>query len=404
MTAGRKAVRILFVDQAVGFGGSIIVISHLLACLKRNHFSAVVVGEMDESVLAHHVRGRAKLEILRRPLNYVHMENFSNFLRRCGSPLLHRAGMYAFTIAAVIANITYMVRLGAIIVRQKIDVMHVNQSDNTEAIIVGLLLGRKIVIHVHGTGHVGFSYRWIMRTIRHVVAISEYIKRDLVENRVPASRISVVPNPTIIRPPSKQALERVKAAYEILPGQKIFGIFGRLVRWKGHKEFIDAAQIVLEKEPTARAFIVGDVSDGDKDFLAELQDMVRRAGLQDRVTFTGYIQEVDNLYSIMDVVVHASIEPEPFGLVITEAMAHGVPVVASNLGATREIITHGVDGFLMDPKKPTEMATAILGLLRDEPLRRAMGARAAETVRRKYNGNAYARRMGEVYRNVIGLA
>lgn len=404
MTSGRNAVRILFVDQAVGFGGSIIVISNLLTCLKKTHFAAVVVGEMDPRILAHHVGGRAKLEILHRPLNYVHMESFSNFLRRWRSPPLHRVGMYLFTIAAAIANLAYMIRLGAVIVRERIDVMHVNQSDNTEAIVTGLVLGRKIVIHVHGTGHAGLSYRWIMRAIPHVVAISEYIKRDLIENRVPESRISVVPNPTIIRPPSKQALERVKATYGIVPGQKIFGIFGRLVRWKGHAQFIHAAQIVLAKEPTARAFIVGDVSDGDKEFLHELKAMVQRSGIQNKVTFTGYVREVDRMYSVMDLVVHASIEPEPFGLVITEAMAHGIPVVASTLGATGEIITHGYDGLLVDPRQPEELASAILRLLRDDTLRETMGARAMETVQHKYNGDVYAERMGEVYRTVVGLA
>lgn len=404
MTAGRRTVRILFVDQAVGFGGSIIVVSHLLACLKRDRFAAVVVGEMDRRTLEHNVRGRAKLEILRRPLNYVHMERFATFLRRWDSPAVRRAGMYAFTVAAAVANLWYMLRLGAVIVREGIDVMHVNQSDNTEAILTGLILGRKIVIHAHGTGHVGWSYRWIMRTVPHVVAISEYIKRTLVENQVPEHRISVIPNPTIVRPPSRRTLEKVKATYGIGQGQKIFGIFGRLVRWKGHEQFIRAAQIVLAKEPGARAFIVGDVSDGDRGFLQELKALVDDSGICDRVTFTGYIQDVDRMYSVMDLVVHASIEPEPFGLVIIEAMAHGIPVVASNLGAPREIITPGHDGLLADPRQPQEMADAILSLLQNDALRKTMGARAADTARRKYSGQVYAQRMGEVYRMVVGAA
>lgn len=404
MTVDRKPLRILFVDQAVGFGGSIIVISRLLKCLKKPDFGAVVVGEMDERVLSYHIADRAKLKIIRRPLNYVHMEGFSNFLRQWRYPLFHRFGMYAFTAIAAFVNLTYMIRLAAVIIRERIDVMHVNQPDNIEAILTGLALGRKIVIHAHGTGHVGLSYRWIMQAIPHVVAISEYIKRDLIKNRISASRISVVPNPTIIRPPAKSAIDRVKMTYGILPGQKIFGIFGRVVPWKGHKEFLAAAQIVLLKEPTARAFIVGDVSDGDKEFLHELKAMVNRGSLQDRVIFTGYIQEVDGMYSVMDLVVHASIEPEPFGLVITEAMAHGVPVVASKLGATPEIITHDYDGLLVDPTKPEELAQAILNLLQDDRRRKSMGARARESAEHKYDGRVYAERMGEVYRSVVGCA
>lgn len=404
MTSRSKAVRILFVDQAVGFGGSIVVVSHLLKCLKRPDFAAVVVGEMDERVLSYQVAGMAKLRVIRHPLNYVHMEIFSGLLRRWHSPLIRRLGMYAFTIAAGFANLTYMVRLAAVIVREKIDIVHINQADNTEAVIAALALGRKIVIHAHGTGHVGLSYRWIMKSIRHVVAISEYIKTTLVANQVPASRISVIPNPTIVKPLSRSMIDRVKARYRVLPGQKIFGIFGRVVRWKGHQEFILAAKIVLSSEPNARAFIVGDASDGDKQFIDDVKKMVESSGFQDRVTFTGYIQNVDCMYGIMDVVVHASIEPEPFGLVITEAMAHGIAVVASKLGATPEILTDGYDGLLVDPTRPEDMANAILSLLQDDHKRETMGARARASAERRYNGRLYADRMGEIYRNVVGLA
>lgn len=404
MTDKQKALRILFVDQAVGFGGSIVVVSHLLKCLRRQDFEAVVVGEMDESVLSYHIDGLAKLKIIRRPLNYVHMDKLSGFLRRWRAPFLYRVGMYLFTVAAVFTNVTYVIRLARLIVGEKIDIVHINQSDNMEAILTTLALGRKVVIHAHGAGHVSLPYRWIVRSIPHVVAISEHIKDRLVENRLPADRISVIPNPTIVRSVRKVAIERACAAYRILPGQKTFGIFGRIVPWKGHKEFILAAEIVLSSEPAARAFVVGDVSDGDSTFLRDLKQMVETSELTDRVTFTGYIQDVERMYSIMDVVVHASTYPEPFGLVITEAMAHGIPVVASKLGATAEIITDGYDGVLVDPTEPQEMADAILGLLKDDHMRLNMGTRARESVERRYNGRLYAERMAAVYRSVVGRA
>ncbi len=400
----RNPVRILFVDQAVGFGGSIVVVSHLLKRLKRPEFEAVMVGEMDERLLSYHFAGLAKLKIIRRPLNYVHMEIFSAFLRRQKSTSLRRIGMYAFTVAAACANVTYMIRLALVILRERIDVVHINQADNMEAILTSLALGRKILLHAHGTGHAGLSYRWVMRSAPHIVAISEYIRRCLIESQVPASRISVLPNPTIVRPPSRPVLDRIRATYHIRSEHKIFGIFGRVVPWKGHREFVMAAQAILANEPSARAFIVGDASDGDQDFLHDLREMVRQSGLEDRITFTGYVQEVDQMYGIMHVVVHASIEPEPFGLVITEAMTHGIPVVASNLGATREIITPGHDGLIVDPRRPDEMAAAILTLLRDDQKRAAMGARARESAEKRYDAQIYADRMGEVYRNVLGIA
>lgn len=400
----QKALRILFVEQAVGFGGSLIVVSHLLKCLKRRDFSPVVVGEMDEDVLRYHIGDRAKLEIIRHLLNYAHRAQFSRILKRFRSHFLYRFGMYAFTLAAAFANLVYTVRLCIVILRNRIDIVHINQPDNTEALIAALLLKRKIVIHAHGTGYIGLTHRWILPAVKHFVAISEHVNKYLLSCDIPESRISIVPNPTIVDIPSQQAIEKVRNAYEITHSQKTFGIFGRLVPWKGHKQFLAAAEIVLSANKDARAFIVGDISDGPDGFVSELRTLAQQSSFLDRITFTGHILKIEGMYGVMDVVVHASIEPEPFGLVITEAMAHGIPVVASNLGATQEIITHGYDGFIVDPSHADEMADAILRLLQDDQLRKTMGDRARENVEQRYNGHVYARRMGDMYHNVLRSA
>lgn len=402
MTHPDKAVRILFVEQGVGFGGSLVVVSHLLRCLNRPDFSSVVVGEMDEDVLRYHIGDRAKLEVIRHTLNYVHQAKVSSILRRFGSPFLFRFGMYAFTLVATITNLAYAVRLGIVIVRNRIDIVHINQPDNIEALLAARLLKRKIIIHAHGTGHIGLPHRWILPAVEHFVAISEHINEYLLRYDIPKQRISVVPNPTIVDTPSQEEIDQVKNAYGITPSQKTFGIFGRLVRWKGHEQFLAAAEIVLSANKDTRAFIVGDASDGPDRFVSELKAIADKSGFSDRVTFTGHILDVERMYGVMDVVVHASIEPEPFGLVITEAMAHGIPVVASNLGATNEIISHGYDGFIVDPHRPDEMAGAILRLLQDDALRKTMGARARENVDKRYNAHVYAQRMGNIYHNVLG--
>lgn len=399
-----NAVRILFVEQAVGFGGSLIVISHLLRCLHTSDFTSVFVGEMPEDILRYHVRDRAKLKIVRHPLNYVHRARFSRLLKRYPYRLVHRIGMYAFTLASTFANLTYAVRLAAIIIRERIDIVHINQPDNSEAVITALALKRKVIIHAHGTGHLGPTYRSTMHAIDHFVAISEHVKSYLLSKDIAESRISTIPNPTVVKKLSLEETECVRTSYGITAHQKVFGIFGRLVPWKGQMEFLAAAEIVLGSDPDARAFIVGDVSDGTDGFLAALRRVAERSRFADRITFTGHVLEVERMYSVMDVVVHASIEPEPFGLVIAEAMALGIPVVASNLGATSEIITDGYDGLIVDPRRPDDMASAITRLLRNDQLRMTMGDRARENVERKYNCDLYAQRMGEAYRSVLGLS
>ncbi len=120
------------------------------------------------------------------------------------------------------------------------------------------------------------------------------------------------------------------------------------------------------------------------------------------VIITGFVKNVQSFYQLMDVCVHTSIEPEPFGLVITEAMAYGVPVVASDRGAPKEIIKHGVDGFIVDPEETGKLAETIIQLLSDEDLRCKIGDKGSESVRRDYNLTNYSQLIKRVYLKVIG--
>ena len=149
---------------------------------------------------------------------------------------------------------------------------------------------------------------------------------------------------------------------------------------------------------------MGDASEFEQEYEDELRRMAAATGFQDRIILTGYVQDIAALYNIMDVVVHTSIEPEPFGLVITEAMSHGVPVVASNLGATREIIDDGIDGILVDPKDTQKLAASVIKLLRNRNYRNQMGEKARAKVLQKYDADAYARRVEQVYREVFTSA
>ena len=116
---------------------------------------------------------------------------------------------------------------------------------------------------------------------------------------------------------------------------------------------------------------------------------------------TGYVKDVGSIYSIMDVCVHASIEPEPFGLVIIEAMANAVPVIASDLGAPKEIITDSVNGYLVNPESSEKLAERIISLLSDDELRNRIGSKGREHVRENYQVDKYARSVEKIYSEVL---
>ncbi len=399
-----RRIRVLIVDQATAFGGSIVVAARLVRALDPSKVQSQVVSEMDSAILRSQFGEWKKFEIVRHPVSYADHARITRWLGRMPmSGLVTRPVMYAMFIVATLANAVYAWRLGLRIVQGKIDVVHLNNGlDNSEAAMVAWLLGRRFLVHAHGPSQLGFLRRFLARRAHGFVAVSTHIKEDLVNKGIPEQLIEVIPNPTEKMMIDRDVTQAVRARYALRPGNLVFGIFGRIVSWKGHREFVLAAADVLRSMPEAVAVVVGDVSDGDRKLWDELHDLIRQQGLQDRFIFTGYIAKVVELYGIMDVVVHASTRPEPFGLVITEAMACGIPVVASNLGAPREIIDDGKDGLIVDPSNTPVLAHAIRTLLTDKRLRGEMGDLGRRKVLAQYNVDVYARRMEQAYQRVLG--
>ncbi len=398
-----RKIRVLIVDQATAFGGSIIVTARLVRALDTSKVESFVVSEMDTGILHKHFADSANVDVIRHPLSYAdHSRIAKRFQRLPMGSWLTRPVMYAVSLVSIVTNFVYSCRLATYIVRRKIDLVHLNNGiDNTEAAMVAWLLRRQFIVHAHGLSRLGFMRRFLAGRAPCFVAVSGHIRECLIRDGIPDGKVVVLPNPSEPMNIDPEIVQVVRDRYGLQASQRVFGIFGRIVKWKGHREFMLAAAIVLSQVPHAVAFIVGDESDGDRHLSIELQDLVRRQGLQGRVIFTGYIENVSELYGIMDVVVHTSILAEPFGLVITEAMACGVPVVASNLGAPREIIDDGKDGLIVDPKDTQALAGAIVTLLRDDKQRKRMGEEGRRKVNLKYDASRYARQMEQIYHQAL---
>ena len=301
-----------------------------------------------------------------------------------------------------LANMGYGVRLVKLILSEDVDIVHVNNGmSNLAPVIAAIVLRRGCVVHFHGMEKPGFFQRLFIHKVSRFIAVSEYLKKNLVENHIPEDRIVVIHNPARFKSVHSGTRDRVREQYGIDPDQRVFGIVGRIIRWKGHIEFLKAADLVFKSVPQAKGLIVGDFSDGDNRYQELIARMVEESEFSDRFIFSGYMHDIENLYSIMDVCVHTSIDPEPFGLVITEAMAHGVPVVASDRGAPREIINDGKDGFLVDPVATERLSSVIISLLTDEALRQRIGDSGRERVRKGFQADAYAREMENIYMEVL---
>ncbi len=163
--------------------------------------------------------------------------------------------------------------------------------------------------------------------------------------------------------------DAVRSSWGITPEQPLVGIVGRLQPWKGQHVFLRAAAQVLQSVPDARFAIIGDAIGGfSTNYPGQLRTLAVELGIQDRIVFAGQRRDVADVLGALDVFVHAS-TAEPFGIVIVEALAAGVPVVATRGGGVPEIITDASDGFLVPPGDDRAMAERVITLLQDAGLR-----------------------------------
>ena len=180
------------------------------------------------------------------------------------------------------------------------------------------------------------------------------------------------------------------------------GLVATLARWKGHATFLHAIARLPAHLPV-RAYIVGDAmyqTEGSQYSLDELRQLARSLGVADRVGFTGFVHTPEATFRALHIVVHASTAPEPFGLVIAEAMACGRAVIVSNDGGAAEIVEAGVDALVHAPGNAGDLATQIAALAGDADLRARLGRAARATAERSFDRARLATELIPIYRSI----
>jgi len=385
-----RPLRVLIVDTAIAFGGTLAVARNLLKHLDNNLIDASLVSACSDGFVSRGFAGEADVRLLAPPVDYVTLQSWKRTIRgRFRWPPLRRSLELVAMGTEFLANISYVLRLAYICRKKHVDVLHANNFA-LEPLWAARLLGIAVVSHLHGFLYLPME-RSRRRSIRHVeafVSVSRAVTESAVRAGVDRTRIREIPN----------FVERVpNASPPPMPTDLAIGIFGRVTQWKGQKEFLRAAMHVLPRYPRLRVYIVGDASDGDPRYLDECREIAQSCPFAHQIEFTGLVTDVAAYYRKCTVVVHASIEPEPFGMVVIEAMAEARPIVASVLGAPPEIIQDGVEGYLVNPKDPEALASRIIKLLGNPTLATDMGIRGHYKVRSHYDPTVAARRFECLY-------
>jgi glycosyltransferase involved in cell wall biosynthesis len=182
------------------------------------------------------------------------------------------------------------------------------------------------------------------------------------------------------------------------------GLVATFARWKGHATFLRALGM-LPDSLGVRGYIVGGpvyTTDASQVSLEELKRVTGSEGLDGRVGFVGHVANSADAMRALDVIVHASTEPEPFGLVIAEGMACGRAVIVSGAGGAREIVTPGVTALVHEPGDAQGLAERIRLLVTDGDLRARVAAAAREAAEHAFERSRMVSEMSPVYRSLAG--
>lgn len=231
----------------------------------------------------------------------------------------------------------------------------------------------------------------ISRNVTGAVAVSESVKSD-AKAIIPELNTTVVMNavdtdhftPALARGTD---LDRLAGLALAPTGVIRIGLVATYANWKGQDVFLDAVA-KLSHEPSIRAYIVGGPiyeTAGSQFTLSELRSRASALGIRQRVGFVPFQPDPAAVYQMLDIVVHASARPEPFGLTIAEAMACGRAVVVARAGGAAELFTPNFDGIGHEPGDACNLAGAIQWLVADSNLRKRLETNARTTAERNFH-------------------
>jgi glycosyltransferase involved in cell wall biosynthesis len=238
---------------------------------------------------------------------------------------------------------------------------------------------------------------------RAILANSAFTAAD--QHRVNPRRATITVvhcGSTLPSEPRERRRERGRAALGLTEEDFAVGIAARLQRAKGQEVVLRAAASLLRARENARVLVIGgSLFDLEPEYAGELKRLAGVLGIADRVTFTGFRDDIPDCLAALDVAVHASIRPETFGLALVEAMAAGTALVAADAGAVREIVTPGADGLLVPPGDHEALAVALLALYDDRELRWRLARAGERTARERFDAAVMTRRVEALYAEIL---
>jgi len=286
---------------------------------------------------------------------------------------------------------------------------HLASSPAIVAVIAGRILRKKVIIKFAGAGKTGdigtaretfvgkLKLKFLRKYTDCFVCPSEEVKRELIEYKFPEERIKKIPNGVDIKkfsPVNGNIKEKIKQSLN-LSYNKVVTFTGRLVLGKGLEILLSTWKKIISLFPDSHLLILGKGSLKDT-----LQNMTNELKIKEYVTFKGEVKNIDQYLKASDVFILPSLA-EGLSNALLEAMACGLPVVATNIGGTKEVIKNGMNGILVEPKNSEQLAQAVLSLIRDEKRAQRLGRNAQKTVKESYSLDRISKKYTQIYSQLL---
>lgn len=379
-------LRIVYLDHVAKLSGGELALSRLLAALPE--VDAHVILAEDGPLRGRLEQAGCTVEVLPRD-------------PRAGELRRGEVGSGVATVRAAALTLAYTLRLARRLRGLHPDLVHTNSLKSGFYGGAAAKLARVPVVW-HLRDRLAEDYlparaitltRFALRHLPDLVLCNS--RETLTRAGLAAGRGAIVSSPVVHDPYQPRVHFERRATTGL-----VVGMVGRLAPWKGQDAFLRAFAVAFADVPAARARIIGSAMFGEDDYAEQLRALTDTLGLADRVTFVGFTPTVERELARLDVLVHASVVPEPFGQVVVEGMAAGLAVVASAAGGPQEIVTDEVDGLLVAPADVGLLATTLQRLSGDPALRERLG-QAAVVRAADFAPEAIGARVMSLYRELL---
>lgn len=363
-------MRILFLHSSSDlYGASKILLAINELCAKKGHEVTVVVSEDGPLV--------SKLKALGATIVITDL----GILRR---QYLNPAGM----LNRLVANFKAYNILIKLCTSQNIDLIY----SNTTGVIVGVFVAAKLGIrhlwHIHEIiEKPTLLFRILSRLINtknnQAIAVSEAVKTHWTKYVAPG-KIDVLYN-GVDYWLFENTESNLRQTLNISPNTILIGMMGRVHFWKGQDYFVNIAGEIFKSHKNVHFLMVGDAFAGYEYLHDNINQLIEKHGLQGHVTQLPYRSDIVNIYGALDIFILPSLLPDPAPAVVTEAMAAGLPVVATRQGGAVEMMENNVSGLLIPINDAAAAAAIIEPLLMNETFRKDMGAKAKKRMQEKFS-------------------